>query len=102
MSPCPPLALLGAAPAFDHPLPVGQLNFPDWDSYADAMRGIFERQYYTNHGPMVQALESAGGVDHAAAFFGVGGAWKHDMGKLSCGIGQDVQGAGNAISRAAR
>lgn len=53
-----PLALLGAAPSFDTPLPVGQLNFPDWEAYAEAMRGIFERQYYTNHGPLVQALES--------------------------------------------
>lgn len=58
MSSRPPLALLGAAPAFDTPLPVGQLNFPDWNSYVEAMRSIFERQYYTNHGPLVQALES--------------------------------------------
>lgn len=58
MSARPPLALLGAPPAFEHPLPVGQLNFPDWGAYVEAMRGIFERQYYTNQGPLVQTLES--------------------------------------------
>lgn len=54
-----PLAVLGAAPAFEHPLPVGQLYFPDWSDYVQAMRGIFERQYYTNQGPLVCELESA-------------------------------------------
>ena len=38
---------------------MGQLYFPDWQDYVQAMRGIFERQYYTNQGPLVQELESA-------------------------------------------
>ena len=57
----PPLAdqfaLFGAAPALAQPLPVGQLYFPGWDRYEAAMRDIFEREYYTNHGPLAQQLE---------------------------------------------
>lgn len=51
------LAILGAEPAFEQPLPVGQLYFPEWSAYEAAMRGIFERQYYTNQGPLTQQLE---------------------------------------------
>ncbi|MDP9045500.1 MAG: aminotransferase class I/II-fold pyridoxal phosphate-dependent enzyme [Pseudomonadota bacterium] len=51
-------ALFGATPALDRPLPVGQLYFPDWDRYEASMRDIFERQYYTNHGPLAQQLEA--------------------------------------------
>lgn len=51
------LAILGAAPAFEQSLPVGQLYFPEWSAYEAAMRGIFERQYYTNQGPLTQQLE---------------------------------------------
>lgn len=51
------IAILGAAPAFEQPLPVGQLYFPEWSAYEEAMRGIFERQYYTNQGPLTQQLE---------------------------------------------
>lgn len=51
------LAILGATPAFEQPLPVGQLYFPEWSAYEAAMRGIFERQYYTNQGPLTQQLE---------------------------------------------
>lgn len=51
------LAILGATPAFEQPLPVGQLYFPEWSAYEQAMRGIFERQYYTNQGPLTQQLE---------------------------------------------
>jgi dTDP-4-amino-4,6-dideoxygalactose transaminase len=50
-------AIFGAKPAFDHPLPIGQLYFPSWDRYEVAFRAIFERQYYTNQGPLVQQLE---------------------------------------------
>lgn len=53
------LAILGGTPAFDKPLPVGQLYFPSWDEYETAFRDIFARQYYTNQGPLVQELESA-------------------------------------------
>jgi dTDP-4-amino-4,6-dideoxygalactose transaminase len=62
-------AVLGAAPEFDRPIPVGQLYFPDWDRYESAMRGIFARQYYTNQGPLAQEferrLQQALGVRHA-------------------------------------
>jgi len=51
-------ALLGGPPMLDKLLPVGQLYFPSWDRYDAAMRGIFERQYYTNHGPLAQQFEA--------------------------------------------
>jgi len=51
------LALFGGVPEFSKPIPVGQLYFPSWEDYESAMRGIFERQYYTNHGPLVSELE---------------------------------------------
>ena len=50
-------ALFGAKPAFDKPQSIGQLYFPSWERYEAAFRGIFERQYYTNHGPLTQELE---------------------------------------------
>src|SRR5882724_1288368 len=50
-------ALFGAPPAFEKPLPVGQLYFPSWERYEAAMRGIFGRKYYTNQGPLTQQLE---------------------------------------------
>jgi hypothetical protein len=53
-----PLAILGANPAFEKPVPVGQLYFPEWSDYVQAMRGIFDRQYYTNQGPLVCQLEA--------------------------------------------
>ena len=51
------LACLGGEPEFINPLPVGQLYFPTWERYRSAMHDIFEQEYYTNHGPMVQLLE---------------------------------------------
>lgn len=54
----PALTLRGAAPALAEPLPVGQLYFPDWARYEAAMRDLFERQYYTNHGPLAQQFEA--------------------------------------------
>jgi len=50
-------ALLGGERSFATNLPVGQLNFPSWGRYVASMRSIFDRQYYTNHGPLVQELE---------------------------------------------
>ena len=50
-------ALFGGTPEFENPLPIGQLYFPSWDRYEAAFRGIFERQYYTNQGPLVEELE---------------------------------------------
>ncbi len=51
-------ALLGGPRTFASDLPVGQLYFPTWEHYKEAMGGIIERRYYTNHGPLVQELES--------------------------------------------
>jgi dTDP-4-amino-4,6-dideoxygalactose transaminase len=62
----PRWALFGAAPEFDSAIPVGQLYFPSWQRYEDAMRGIFAREYYTNQGPLAYELEA-----RLAAFLGV-------------------------------
>lgn len=51
-------ALFGGKPAFETPLPIGQLYFPSWERYEAAFRGIFERHYYTNQGPLTQELEA--------------------------------------------
>lgn len=51
------LALFGASPRFSRLLPVGQMNFPSWERYEAAMRGIFDRQWYTNHGPLAKEAE---------------------------------------------
>jgi len=50
-------ALLGGTATFDRMLPVGQLYFPSWKRYEAAMRGIFDRRYYTNQGPLTRQLE---------------------------------------------
>ena len=69
MSSIKDLAVLGARPRFSRALACGQNNWPIWDDYKSIFEGIFERQYYTCHGPMAQALEErlAGylGVRHA-------------------------------------
>ncbi|MCU1492388.1 MAG: Pyridoxal phosphate-dependent enzyme apparently involved in regulation of cell wall biosis [Acidimicrobiaceae bacterium] len=59
-------ALLGGAPRFEEPIPVGQLYFPAWERYEAAMRAIFDRGWYTNHGPLAQELE-----DRLSQFYGV-------------------------------
>ena len=60
------LALFGAKPTFLKPLPVGQLYFPSWERYEAAFRGIFDRQYYNNNGPLHNELE-----DRIQSFLGV-------------------------------
>jgi dTDP-4-amino-4,6-dideoxygalactose transaminase len=52
------LACLGNEPAFPRPLPVGQLYFPSWERYETAFRDIFDRQYYTNQGPLADRFEA--------------------------------------------
>lgn len=52
------LAIFGNKPFFKNKLPVGQLYFPSWDEYELAFRDIFERRYYTNHGPLVNKFEA--------------------------------------------
>jgi dTDP-4-amino-4,6-dideoxygalactose transaminase len=51
-------ALLGGTREFAVEQHVGQLYFPKWEQYEAAIRGIIDRQYYTNHGPLVRELES--------------------------------------------
>jgi dTDP-4-amino-4,6-dideoxygalactose transaminase len=51
-------AQFGAQPLFDKPLPIGQLYFPSWQRYEAACRGIFERQYYNNNGPLLGEFEN--------------------------------------------
>ncbi|WP_218124775.1 DegT/DnrJ/EryC1/StrS family aminotransferase [Nitrosospira sp. Nsp18] len=62
-------AIFGAIPEFDKPLPIGQHYFPSWERYTTSFRGIFERQYYTNQGPLTdeleKKLEAFLGVEHA-------------------------------------
>ncbi len=45
---------------------VGQLNTPDLDAVIEAFNGIFDRQFYTNHGPLVAEFE-----DSLAQYLGV-------------------------------
>jgi dTDP-4-amino-4,6-dideoxygalactose transaminase len=52
------LAIFGAPPISARRLPLGQHNFPSWERYEARFRDIFARQYYTNHGPLAQALEA--------------------------------------------
>ena len=61
--------LTGRSPLFEKPLPVGQLYMPERLRFESAMRDIFERRYFTNHGPLAQDFEKklaeALGVRHA-------------------------------------
>lgn len=51
------LAIFGAKPFFSKALPVGQLNFPEWENFEKKFREIFSRKYYTNQGPLTEELE---------------------------------------------
>lgn len=53
----PEFALFDGAPLFNAPLPVGQQYFPSWSRFVEMFQDIFDRQYYTNHGPLAQELE---------------------------------------------
>lgn len=63
------LAILGGPPEFEAKLHVGQINLPPWERFVEAFEGIFERQFYTNHGPLVRELDRRLaeylGVEHA-------------------------------------
>jgi dTDP-4-amino-4,6-dideoxygalactose transaminase len=65
----PALACFGATPRFTRRLPRGQRRWPDWSTFQTLFQDIFDRQYYTNHGPLAQRLEarlaSELGVAHA-------------------------------------
>lgn len=64
-----PLAILGGKPAFARPLHVAQINLPAWDRVESTFKGIFQRQIFTDHGPLVRELDrkfaEALGVPHA-------------------------------------
>jgi dTDP-4-amino-4,6-dideoxygalactose transaminase len=62
----PPLAILGASPAFERPLHVGQPNIGDRDRLLERISGALDRRWLTNHGPLVRELEA-----RLAAFLGV-------------------------------
>ena len=62
-------ARFGAKPLFTEPKPVGQLYFPSWERYEAACRGIFEREYYNNNGPLLNEFEA-----RLCEFLGVGHA----------------------------
>ncbi len=51
------IAALGGLPAFRSPLHVAQVNLPAWESVEDMFKGIFDRHYYANHGPLVNELD---------------------------------------------
>ena len=51
------LAILGGKPEFKEPVPVGQLYFPSRELYIKKMQGVFDRQYYTNNGPLLKEFE---------------------------------------------
>lgn len=53
----PQLAICGGEPSFQTLIPVGQLNLPSRKDFTTIFSKIFERRYYTNHGPLAQELE---------------------------------------------
>lgn len=52
------LAMLGGKPLFDSTLAVGQWYMPPREELDAQLRGIFERQFYTENGPLVRELEA--------------------------------------------
>jgi dTDP-4-amino-4,6-dideoxygalactose transaminase len=70
----PSLAVFGAKPRFNQPLPLGQFYWPEWQTYENAARDIFARRFYTSQrfaGPLVvqfqRRLQDFLGVKHAVA-----------------------------------
>jgi len=55
----PDRSLLGTSPVFTQPLHVAQVNLPPWEQLESSFRGIFERQYFANNGPLVRQLDTA-------------------------------------------
>jgi dTDP-4-amino-4,6-dideoxygalactose transaminase len=51
------LAWFGASPRIARELHAGQINLPSWEKIEKAMGKIFEREYFTNNGPLVQQFE---------------------------------------------
>ena len=60
------LAILGGEPRFKKPVGFSLMNLPERQKFEKAFRDIFDRKYYTNHGPLTQKFE-----DQLAAFLNV-------------------------------
>ena len=61
------LAIEGGPPAFDTPVPVGQLYFPSWSRYEELMREVFDNKWFTNSGPLsFQAEQELADLYHVA------------------------------------
>ncbi|PKN65135.1 MAG: DegT/DnrJ/EryC1/StrS aminotransferase [Deltaproteobacteria bacterium HGW-Deltaproteobacteria-15] len=62
-------AFFGGEPAFASPLHVAQENLPPWGAIELAFKGIFDRRYFANHGPLVRELDQCFaefiGAEHA-------------------------------------
>lgn len=65
------LALFGGTPLFAEPQHVGRPNIPDTQPFFERMRGVFERGWLSNDGPLVRELErrlvEISGAKHAVA-----------------------------------
>lgn len=51
-------AVFGGRPIFAAPLRVSPPACPDWEKTEAQLRGIFERRYFANHGPLVSKLDA--------------------------------------------
>lgn len=55
---------------------IGQYNYPQWDKFEEMAKGIFDREYYTNHGPLAiefeKQLEGKLEVKHAVCMSNTG------------------------------
>ncbi len=67
----PPLAIIGGTRRFADPIHVGRPNLGNWDSFQARLRGIWERNWLTNDGPVVREFERTLadylGVQHCVA-----------------------------------
>ena len=50
--------VVGASAAEVRPIPVTRTFLPDLAAYTELMRGVWERGWLTNHGPLVKDLEN--------------------------------------------
>ena len=51
-------AAFGGRPTFAAPLRVAPPARPSWEKTEAQLRGIFERRYFANHGPLVSKLDA--------------------------------------------
>jgi dTDP-4-amino-4,6-dideoxygalactose transaminase len=65
------LAIFGGSPAFAESLHVGRPNIGDQELFLDRVKGILNRRWLTNQGPLVQEFEhriaEVAGVSHCVA-----------------------------------